>query len=106
MMVAAHAYDLRAAKKMYVPPVIMSLFSCPSSFYIHNRDPCIKILIPNHADTSLESEFHTAYIHRSTEDLGEDMKVVRQEIDLFFDGRDIGKVGKDGLGELADLLGV
>ncbi len=44
----------------------------------------------------------TVYIQRSTEDLHEDMDVVRSEVDIFIDGM-AGDV-KCGLGELADIL--
>jgi len=64
MMVAAHAYDLRAAAKVGM---------------------------------------RTAYIHRTTEDLNEDMSQVKQEVDTFLDGT-TGKQG-GGLCALADLLG-
>ncbi len=60
-MVAAHAYDLRAAKKLGL---------------------------------------RTVYIHRNTEDLGEDMEQVRTEVDMFVDGTKPG----GGLTELAERL--
>ncbi|KAI9743790.1 MAG: hypothetical protein M1818_002524 [Claussenomyces sp. TS43310] len=65
VMVAAHAYDLRAAAQVGM---------------------------------------RTAYIHRTTEDLDEDMDAVRQQSDLFIDGRD--GSAECGLGTLADMLGV
>ncbi len=45
---------------------------------------------------------HTAYIQRPTEDLDENMDVIRKESDLFFDGT-LGGV-RCGLGELTDYL--
>ncbi|KAL6721980.1 hypothetical protein ACLMJK_001085 [Lecanora helva] len=65
MMVAAHAYDLRAAKKVGM---------------------------------------RTAYVQRSTEDLHEDMKAVRGEVDFFFDGSTGTEEG--GFADLAKVLGV
>lgn len=62
-MVAAHAYDLRAAAKVGI---------------------------------------RTVYIHRSTEDLNEDMDLVRKEFDVFVDG--IGRSPQGGLMALANLL--
>ena len=64
-MVAAHAYDLRAARK-----VGMS----------------------------------TAYIQRSTEDLDEDIGIIRGEVDYFCDG--LGGGSSHGMLQLADSLGV
>ncbi|BDD62355.1 hypothetical protein MPDQ_001871 [Monascus purpureus] len=64
VMVAAHAYDLRAAK---------------------------------------EVGMRTVYVHRSTEDVDEDMDVVRRDVDLFLTA-DQG--GKGPLEQLADLMGV
>jgi hypothetical protein len=43
------------------------------------------------------------YIQRTTEDLDEDMDVIRHEVDLFVDGTSGGD--SCGLGELADILG-
>jgi len=63
VMVAAYAYDLRAAKKVGM---------------------------------------RTVYIQRSTEDLGEDVTVIKGKVDLFIDGTKGGVEG--GLGELADIL--
>ena len=45
---------------------------------------------------------NTAYIQRMTEDLDEDMFIVQDEVDLFFDGTRGGE--SCGLGELADFL--
>ncbi|KZT12049.1 haloacid dehalogenase [Laetiporus sulphureus 93-53] len=61
-MVAAHAYDLRAAAKLGMK---------------------------------------TVYIQRRTEDPDEDMKAVREDVDMFIDGA--GRGG--GLMELADMMG-
>ncbi|PYI07481.1 haloacid dehalogenase [Aspergillus sclerotiicarbonarius CBS 121057] len=58
VMVAAHAYDLRAAKGVGMG---------------------------------------TVYIYRNTEDLDEDMEVVRREVDVFLDG-------EGPLGQLAELF--
>ena len=44
----------------------------------------------------------TVYIQRATEDLDEDMDVIRDEVDLFLDGTEGGE--SCGLGELADTL--
>lgn len=41
------------------------------------------------------------YIQRSTEDPDEDMEQVKNDVDLFIDGRD----GAGGLVELAELSG-
>ncbi|QDS77119.1 hypothetical protein FKW77_000971 [Venturia effusa] len=67
LMVAAHAYDLRAAKK---------------------------------------AGMGTVYIHRETEDPEEDFDDVRNEVDLFVDGR-TGTNGSNvsGLAALAETLG-
>lgn len=43
----------------------------------------------------------TVYIQRSTEDPDEDMEQVKNDVDLFIDGRD----GAGGLVELAELSG-
>lgn len=48
------------------------------------------------------SGMHTAYIQRPTEDLDEDMSVIRKEVDLFFDGTRGGD--SCGLAEVADYL--
>ncbi|RFU34078.1 hypothetical protein B7463_g2223, partial [Scytalidium lignicola] len=61
VMVAAHAYDLRAAKKML--------------------------------------GLKTAYIYRDTEDLDEEMDLVKNEVDLFFRG-----AKNNPLEELSDFL--
>lgn len=75
-MVAAHAYDLRAAKKVYVQ------FS-------------------NWADIC--RGMRTIYIHRDTEDPLEDEEEMRTEFDLYIDGRaEVGAEG--GLVRLADIL--
>jgi FMN phosphatase YigB (HAD superfamily) len=63
IMVAAHAYDTRAAK-----------------------------------DVGMQ----TVYIHRTTEDVGEDFVSIQQEFDLFIDGRD-GST-ECGIGALAKVL--
>ena len=63
IMVAAHAYDLRAAKNVGLK---------------------------------------TVYIQRTTEDLIEDMKQVREDVDVFLYGTD--GTRQCGLGRLADLL--
>ncbi|BGP15019.1 hypothetical protein JCM10213_002836 [Rhodosporidiobolus nylandii] len=65
LMVAAHAYDLRAAKQVGMK---------------------------------------TAYIQRWTEDEREDMAKVREDVDVFVDGR--GGSREAGLAELAARLGV
>ncbi|MCJ1457768.1 hypothetical protein MMC28_008137 [Mycoblastus sanguinarius] len=63
-MVAAHAYDLRAAKKVGLK---------------------------------------TVYVRRNTEDLNEDIDLIRKEVDFFLDGT---KGNKEcGFGELCDVLG-
>lgn len=84
MMVAAHAYDLRAAAKMF------------GITYFHYSS---SILIGVHY-----SGMRTVYIHRRTEDCDENIEQVRQEVDSFVDG----SAGKrdGGLCALADLLGV
>ena len=46
----------------------------------------------------------TVYIKRSTEDLTEDMGIVRKEVDFFINGTGGNK--DCGLGELALILGV
>ena len=46
----------------------------------------------------------TTYVQRSTEDLHEDMKAVRGEVDFFLDGTADTK--ECGFGELATILGV
>jgi hypothetical protein len=64
-MVAAHAYDLRAAKQVGM---------------------------------------QTVYLQRWTEDLHEDMKVVKAENDIFIDSRDATS-NSGGLLKLAEILG-
>lgn len=44
----------------------------------------------------------TIYVQRKTEDLTEDMKQVRDDIDFFIDGTKEDE--KCGFGELADIL--
>ena len=44
----------------------------------------------------------TIYVQRKTEDLTEDMKQVRDDVDFFIDGTKGDE--KCGLGELADIL--
>lgn len=44
----------------------------------------------------------TVYIQCTTEDLDENMDVIRKEVDLFLDDTDDGKAC--GLGELAEIL--
>ena len=46
----------------------------------------------------------TTYIQRPTEDLHEDMQIVKGEVDFFLDGTKDTESG--GFGELAALLGV
>ena len=50
------------------------------------------------------SGLNTVYIQRTTEDLDEDMDIIRKEVDLFIDGTSRGE--DCGLGELAALLSV
>ena len=45
----------------------------------------------------------TAYVKRDTEDLREDVKALRGEVDFFFDGTTGSK--ECGFGELATVLG-
>ena len=46
----------------------------------------------------------TVYVKRSTEDLDEDMRAVRKDVDIFLDGT--GNLQENGLGSLTDMLGV
>jgi len=43
------------------------------------------------------------YVHRTTEDVDENIAKIRNEVDLFLDGTHGGT--SCGLGELADILG-
>ena len=82
VMVAAHAYDLRAAKGVWVsfrPTLILTLTSLKAS-----------------------SGMKTIYVRRTTEDLGEDMQQVRDDVDFFIDGTKGDE--RCGFGELADIL--
>ena len=51
----------------------------------------------------MQSGVRTVYIQRTTEDLDEDMKQVRKEVDFFIDGT---KGDEEcGLAQLVDILG-
>lgn len=92
-MVAAHAYDLRAAKEVYVLFLFLFPFLFPTIFYDG-------LLV---TQSCSGSGMRTVYVHRSTEDVDEDMDVVRRDVDLFLTA-DQG--GKGPLEQLADLTGV
>lgn len=83
-MVAAHAYDLRAAAQVYV------------EFF----DLLVVLLKRRY------SGMKTAYIRRETEDPDEDMAQIRAETDYFFDIATSAAGAADyGLSALADMLG-
>lgn len=81
-MVAAHAYDLRAAKKVYVRPA------------------CVYVL---KTDSVASSGMKTVYIHGLTEDPDEDMNALRSDFDVFIDDTD--KSPTCGIAALAGLAG-
>jgi hypothetical protein len=83
-MVAAHAYDVRAAKTVQVPAV-------PS------------LLRPTVTDARI-SGMRTIYIQRRTEDPEEDMSAVRADVDWFVDGIDCA-TDRGGLVTVAEGLG-
>lgn len=83
-MVAAHAYDLRAAKKVYVP--------------------CTRELLQQSYIRALVSGMKTVYVHRWTEDPDLDMSILRTEFDAFVDGRNTTSTA-GGLISVAGLLG-
>lgn len=88
-MVAAHAYDLRAAKKVCVC-VLREPFS-KYFLFLH------LLLIRLCSSRGMK----TVYIRRDTEDVDEDMDRIRKEVDVFLEGSadDRGPMEK-----LADLL--
>jgi hypothetical protein len=105
-MVAAHAYDVRAAKEVCVLLNLVTILIHSRRGFLPSPLPDFSYCIPRpRADSlPLNSGMRTVYVQRDTEDPGEDMRAVAADVDWFIDGT-TGAGPRGGLVALADGLG-